>query len=138
MPRPRLPQFLHWGMRTGRTTVPARAFRERPRPVWNDGVVAEDTWLRDRLALERTALANERTLLAYVRTGLALVVAAAAAIHFLESLWVTAIAWGCVVAGLFVLVYGLVRFRVVSGLIHTASRRLPPTDRAGNPGTGGG
>jgi len=88
--------------------------------------VAEDTWLRDRLALERTSLANERTLLAYVRTGLALVVAAAAAIHFLESAWVDAVAWGCVVAGVFVLVYGLVRFRVVGGLIRRASRRLPP------------
>ena len=90
------------------------------------GTVAEDTWLRDRLALERTSLANERTLLAYVRTGLALVVAAAAAIHILDVTWVIVIAWFCVVAGVLVLLYGLVRFRVVSGLIRQAARRLPP------------
>jgi len=90
--------------------------------------VAEDTWLRDRLALERTSLANERTLLAYVRTGLALVVAAAAAIHILDSAWVIAIAWACVAAGIFVLLYGLFRFRFVSGLIRKASRRLPPAE----------
>ena len=101
--------------------------------LWNDGAVAEDTWLRDRLALERTSLANERTLLAYVRTGLALVVAAAAAIHFLESALVDAVAWGCVVAGIFVLVYGLVRFRVVGGLIRKASRHLPPADPGDHP-----
>jgi putative membrane protein len=95
--------------------------------------VAEDTWLRDRLALERTSLANERTLLAYVRTGLSLVVAAAAAIHFLESLWVDAVAWGCVVAGVLVLIYGLFRFRIVGGLIRKASRRLPPADPADDP-----
>ena len=95
--------------------------------------MAEDTWLRDRLALERTSLANERTLLAYVRTGLALVVAAAAAIHIIESAWVVGIAWACVVAGIFVLVYGLARFRFVSGLIRTASRRLPPAGPADDP-----
>jgi len=98
------------------------------------GAMAEDTWLRDRLALERTSLANERTLLAYVRTGLALVVAAAAAIHILESTWVIVIAWFCVVAGVFVLAYGLVRFRVVSKLVRQASRRLPPEAPTDDPG----
>jgi len=120
-------------MWVGRRTFPARALPERATSLWNDGAVAEDTWLRDRLALERTSLANERTLLAYVRTGLALVVAAAAAIHFLESALVDAVAWGCVVAGIFVLVYGLVRFRVVGGLIRKASRHLPPADPGDHP-----
>jgi putative membrane protein len=34
-------------------------------------MAAEDTGVRDRLAMDRTVLANERTLLAYVRTAFA-------------------------------------------------------------------
>jgi putative membrane protein len=35
--------------------------------------MAEDTKLRDELAIERTRLAEERTYLAYIRTGMSLI-----------------------------------------------------------------
>ena len=121
------------GDAVGRKTFPARTLRERPQALCEDEAVAEDTWLRDRLALDRTSLANERTLLAYVRTALGLVAAAAAAIHFLGSPWVDAVSWGLVAAGIFVLAYGLVRFGIVGRQIKKASRRLPPANAGGDP-----
>ncbi len=41
--------------------------------------------LRDKLAIDRTALANERTLLAYARTGLALMIVGGSLVKFFES-----------------------------------------------------
>jgi putative membrane protein len=41
--------------------------------------------LRDKLAIDRTALANERTLLAYARTSLALLIVGGSLIKFFET-----------------------------------------------------
>lgn len=73
-----------------------------------------NTVTRDKLALERTRLANERTLLAYIRTGLSLLAAAAVLFHFFspQNTYI-AIAWFLMVAGLVVLIIGLVRFKQV-------------------------
>jgi putative membrane protein len=90
--------------------------------------MAEETWVRDRLALERTSLANERTLLAYVRTAIALFAGGASAIHFLESPLVDAIGWILIAGGVFVLLFGGLRFRRVSALIGSMSRRIAPGD----------
>lgn len=43
--------------------------------------MAENSNLRDRLAIDRTELANERTLLAYVRTALTLFLVGMSFIH---------------------------------------------------------
>lgn len=70
--------------------------------------------MRNKLALERTRLANERTFLAYVRTGLSLLAAAVILLEFFsKSGSYTAIAWALGVSGLFILVFGIVRFRMV-------------------------
>jgi putative membrane protein len=83
----------------------------------------DDTWVRDRMAIERTSLANERTLLAYVRTAIALAAAGATAIHFLESLFVDVIGWILITCGFLVLAYGWYRFRHVSALISSVDRK---------------
>lgn len=84
--------------------------------------MSEDTFLRDRLALQRTELANERTLLAYVRTGIALTAAGASSIHFLGSLWLDALGWALIGAGVVVLVGGGARYRRVRRLLRDAGR----------------
>lgn len=94
--------------------------------VWNDGPVPDDTWVRDRMAIERTSLANERTLLAYVRTAIALFAGGATAIHFLESVVVDVLGWVLIAGGVFVLVYGGYRFRQVSALISSVDRKSNP------------
>jgi inner membrane protein YidH len=86
----------------------------------------DDTWVRDRMAIERTSLANERTLLAYVRTAIALFAAGATAIHFLESAFVDVVGWVMIAGGVFVLAYGWYRFRHVSALISSMDRGEPP------------
>lgn len=67
--------------------------------------------LRDRLAIDRTALANERTLLAYARTALMLIASGA-------TLWRLGppelidrgLGAAAAIAGIAVLVIGIVRF----------------------------
>jgi putative membrane protein len=86
----------------------------------------EDTWVRDRMAIERTSLANERTLLAYVRTAIALFVGGGTAIHFLESFLVDVIGWILIAGGVFVLGYGAYRFRHVSSVISSVDRKEQP------------
>jgi putative membrane protein len=86
----------------------------------------EDTWVRDRMAIERTSLANERTLLAYVRTAIALFVGGGTAIHFLQSIIVDVIGWILIAGGVFVLGYGAYRFRQVSAVISSVDRKGEP------------
>ena len=57
--------------------------------------------LRDHLALERTKLANERTLFAYIRMALYLLTV---------GIGMDGLAWGCIIAGIFLFFLGFVRF----------------------------
>jgi putative membrane protein len=82
--------------------------------------MAEDTRVRDELALQRTQLANERTFLAFVRTAIALVAAGASSIHFLEGDALHALGWAFIAAGVATIVVGLVRFRRVRSLLAEA------------------
>ena len=75
--------------------------------------MAEDTFLRDRLASKRTELANERTLLAYLRTAVGFAVAGGTVIHFLDSLVYDVIGWILVGLSLVVVAIGFVRFSQV-------------------------
>jgi putative membrane protein len=79
--------------------------------------VADDTRVRDELALQRTQLANERTFLAFVRTAIALVAAGASSIHFLEGVLLDALGWVFIAAGVATMVLGVVRFRRVRSLL---------------------
>jgi putative membrane protein len=75
--------------------------------------MAEDTQVRDRLALDRTMLANERTLLAYLRTGLAFAAAGASSVHFLDTLAADVLGWALVAVSVVLTTLGLDRFRRV-------------------------
>ena len=92
-------------------------------------LMPDDTWVRDRMAIERTSLANERTLLAYVRTAIALFAGGATAIHFLESAFVDVIGWVMIAGGVVRPgSTGGCRFRKVSGpdqLACTATAEQP-------------
>lgn len=87
--------------------------------------MAEDTTLRDHLAVQRTALANERTFLAFIRTAIALVAAGASSIHFLEGTAVDVLGWAFVAAGVVVFGIGLGRYRRVRRLILELISGLP-------------
>jgi putative membrane protein len=77
-----------------------------------DSVAAEATALRDRLALDRTALANERTFLAYVRTGLTLLVVGFSFIELpiFQSRWFAIQGWAFVPLGVITFAVGAWRF----------------------------
>jgi putative membrane protein len=75
--------------------------------------MAEDTKLRDHLALERTLLANERTLLAYVRTGLTIVAGGFAIAHFVDGRVAIGTGLLLMIAGATAMSAGVWRFRSV-------------------------
>ena len=62
------------------------------------------------LALERTRLANERTVLAYGRTSLSLLAASVLLVEFLNKPHYRWLALGLAIAGVWLAVYGFVRF----------------------------
>lgn len=93
--------------------------------------MADDTRVRDELALQRTQLANERTLLAFVRTAIALVAAGASSIHFLEGDALDALGWVFIAAGVATIVLGAVRFRRVRSLLAEAQRASLQPDESG-------
>jgi putative membrane protein len=96
--------------------------------------MAEDTRVRDDLALQRTQLANERTFLAFVRTAIALVAAGASSIHFLEGDALDALGWAFIAAGVATILVGVVRFRRVRSLLVEAQRAsLRPDEPAPGP-----
>jgi putative membrane protein len=85
---------------------------------------AEQTALRDRLALDRTALANERTFLAYVRTGLTLLVVGFSFIELpvFRSPWFAIQGWAFVPLGVLTFAVGAWRFWKVRQDIHRAGQ----------------
>lgn len=92
--------------------------------------------LRDRLAIDRTALANERTLLAYGRTGLALLLVGGSLIKFFDSLAIVLVGWLFLTAGLLTVAVGTVRFVRMRRRLNTIV--LPPEDGAGDNESPGG
>jgi putative membrane protein len=81
--------------------------------------------LRDKLALDRTALANERTLLAYLRSGVALLIAGASIMHFSQEGWFWLIGIACIPTGIITGIVGAVRYRKMDrsiSLIHRQSK----------------
>ena len=66
--------------------------------------------LRDHLALERTKLANERTLFAYIRMALYLLTVWIGIFQIESISRLDGLAWGCIIAGIFLFFLGFVRF----------------------------
>ena len=66
--------------------------------------------LRDHLALERTKLANERTLFAYIRMALYLLTVGIGIFQIESISRLDGLAWGCIIAGIFLFFLGFVRF----------------------------
>ena len=97
--------------------------------------MADDSRVRDDLALQRTQLANERTFLAFVRTAIALVAAGASSIHFLEGDVLDALGWIFIAAGVATVVLGVVRFRRVRSLLAEARPAPPPDYELTDPAT---
>ena len=67
--------------------------------------------LRDHLALERTKLANERTLFAYIRMALYLLTVGIGIFQIESISRLDGLAWGCIIAGIFLFFLGLCPFR---------------------------
>lgn len=75
--------------------------------------VPTDTFLRDRLARQRTELANERTLLSYVRTALGFFAVGIPAVWWLEGLLIQTLGVLSLITGAVFLVVGVRRFLAV-------------------------
>ncbi len=82
----------------------------------------EDLILRDYLAIDRTILSNESTLLAYVRTALAIIAAGATLIHFFEEMLVQTAGGVLVIMGIFILILGYRRFKIMQKSISEIRR----------------
>ncbi len=92
-----------------------------------DAIPAEQTILRERLALDRTALANERTFLAYVRTSLTLLVVGFSFIELpvFRSPWFAVQGWIFVPFGVLIFFVGAWRFRSVRRDILRVGQQWP-------------
>ena len=75
----------------------------------------DELYLRDRLAIDRTAMANERTFLAYGRTAI-LVGATAVTLYklFPNNVWLSTIASTLVPIAFFISVAGIRRYFVLA------------------------
>lgn len=72
----------------------------------------EEPYIRkDYLAQDRTHLANERTLLSFWRTGLAFLIAGAIMEKFAPSTIYTILAIDSMLLGIFLFVYGIIRYK---------------------------
>ena len=69
-----------------------------------------DTWLRDRLARQRTEMANERTLLSYVRTALGLIAVGIPAVWWVEESAIQALGVLSLIMGIAFVAVGIRRF----------------------------
>jgi putative membrane protein len=84
----------------------------------------EELTLRDELALDRTLLANERTLLAYLRSGVTLILAGVTFIHFAQEQWFKIIGALCLPAGVIFMLFGGVRYRIMSSDIAATRKQI--------------
>ena len=77
-----------------------------------------DTWLRDRLARQRTEMANERTLLSYVRTALGLIAIGVPAVWLFDESTIQALGVMSLVMGVAFAAIGVRRFLTLKAEIN--------------------
>jgi putative membrane protein len=80
-----------------------------------------DTWLRDRLARQRTEMANERTLLSYVRTALGLIAIGVPAVWWFDESVIQALGVVSLIMGTAFLGIGIRRFLTLKAEINRQS-----------------
>lgn len=78
---------------------------------------AENTGLRDELAIERTKLAEERTCLAYLRTGMSMILGGIFFIGYFTEGPFSAVGYATVALSLVFLAYGFYKHRKAMALI---------------------
>jgi putative membrane protein len=77
-----------------------------------------ETWLRDRLARQRTEMANERTLLSYVRTALGLLAIGIPAVWWFDESVIQALGVVSLIMGMAFLGIGIRRFLTLKAEIN--------------------
>jgi putative membrane protein len=87
-----------------------------------DEEVSVEQALRDRLAVDRTALANERTFLAYVRTGIALFATGLGLVYLFETRAASVGGLALLLSGPVLVIWGARRFRVEIGRLRSARK----------------
>jgi putative membrane protein len=88
-------------------------------------VVNDPSFLRDRLAVQRTVLANERTLLAYVRTAIALLAAGVTGIHVFDAALLEVTGWALAAVGAATVIFGVTRFLRIRALLRGGPQATP-------------
>lgn len=73
--------------------------------------------VRDELAVIRTKLANERTILAYIRSSFAFMAVGVTLIKLFDGVEFDIIGLLFICAGIFLLAFGVLRFRKMNGII---------------------
>ena len=80
-----------------------------------------DTWLRNRLARQRTEMANERTLLSYLRTALGFIAVGIPAVWWFEGAFIQALGVVSLLTGVVFIGIGIRRFRILKAEINRQS-----------------
>ncbi len=80
-----------------------------------------DTWLRDRLARQRTEMANERTLLSYLRTAMGFIAIGVPAVWWFDDSVIQALGVLSLITGLTFIAVGIRRFFILKAEINRES-----------------
>jgi len=84
---------------------------------------ANDNYLRDHLAADRTIQANERTLLSYVRTALTMFVAGITFVKFFDSAIYVMIGYGFIPVSIAIIITGIYRYNRMRKIIKQSALR---------------
>ena len=84
---------------------------------------ANDNYLRDHLAADRTIQANERTLLSYVRTALTMFVAGITFVRFFGSQTYVTIGYGFIPVSIAIMITGIYRYNRMRKVIKQSALR---------------
>ncbi len=90
--------------------------------VYGD-VTLDDLILRDHLAIDRTILSTENTFLAYIRTSVTMMAAGVTLMHFSTTLFMKIIGFLCIVASIFLLVFGFKRTSRLKNKIYSSLKK---------------
>lgn len=92
--------------------------KKRPAPK-----PANENYLRDHLAADRTIQANERTLLSYVRTALTMFVAGITFVRFFGAQTYVMIGYGFIPVSIIIMITGIYRYNRMRKIIKQSALR---------------